>query len=142
MTDRIERADEISRNRARMAPFIGLFVLAIPQLVLANWDWQAVTWWQIAIWFVLVAFASATLFWGGMWFPKDLPEIGEDDVTRANRANAVTGGFLAALFVAMLVFLISPFEPLSAQRAAHLIISIGLLCSLVSFGIAELRSHG
>ena len=31
---------------------------------------------------------------------------------------------------------------LEAQREAHLIISVGLLCSLVSFGIAELRSHG
>lgn len=142
MTDRIDRADELSRNRALMAPFIGLLLLAVPQVVLANWDWEAVTWWQVAIWCVLVAFAAGTLFWGGMWFPKDLRAIGDDEVTRANRSNAITYGFLAALFVAMLVFVVSPFEPLSAQRAAHLIISVGLLCSLVSFGMAELRSHG
>ena len=142
MTDRIDRADEISRNRAHMAPFIGLLVLFVPQVMLANWNWEAVTWWQAAIWFVLVAFAAGTLFWGGMWFPKDLRAIGEDEVTRANRSKAVTRGFLAALFVAMLVFVVSPFEPISAQEAAHLIVSVGLVCALLSFGIAETQSHG
>ena len=142
MTNRIDKADELSRNRARMAPFIGLLVLVVPQVALANWDWEAVTWWQVAIWLVLVGIAASTLFLGGMWFPRDLREIGEDEVTQANRAKAVTRGFLAALFVAMLVFLIAPFEPLSAQRAAHLIVSVGLLCALLSFGIEEQVSHG
>ena len=142
MTDRIDRADELSRNRARMAPFIGLLLLCVPQVVLANWDWEAVTWWQVAIWCVLVGFAAMTLFWGGMWFPKDLRAIGDDEVTRANRSKAVTRGFLAALFVAMLVFLIAPFEPLSAQRAAHIIVSIGLGGALLSFGLEETFSNG
>ncbi|MBB3035475.1 hypothetical protein [Alteriqipengyuania lutimaris] len=142
MTNDIERADELSRNRAYMAPFIGLLILAVRQVVLANWDWEAVTWWQGAIWFVLVGFAAATLFWGGMWFPKHLREIGDDEVTRANRAKAVTRGFLAALFVAMLVFVVAPFEPLSAQEAAHLIVSVGLAGALLSFGLLETFGNG
>lgn len=141
MTSIIERADRISRRRALLAPFAGVAVLSVQQWLFFGRDWNEVSPLQLGIWAALAALALLALMGGSRWLtPRSVRPFVDDESTRANRLQAIFGGFTAAMLTALLVFIVSPFEPLTAQRAAHIIISMGLGVSLLSFGIAELRA--
>lgn len=141
MSSPVEKADRIARKRALFAPFAGLALLTVQQWLFFGQEWQEVGGVQLATWLVLALLALLFLLTGGLWFvPRDVRALAEDDATERNRAIAIKTGFIAALIMTLLVFAISPFEPLSAQRAAHIISSIGLGIALIVFGIGESRS--
>lgn len=138
-----EKADRISWGRAVMAPFFGLAVLLAHQGVFFNWDWDAVNFIAMGVWTLLALIVLVITLTGGVWLmPRGVRRIADDDISRANRDRAIRLGFIAAMVVGMLVFVVAPFEPLSAQRAAHLIVSFGLAMALLTFGLAELHSLG
>jgi hypothetical protein len=141
MISEIERADRISRSRALAAPFIGVAALSVQQWLFFGREWDELSSLQLGIWAILAALALLVLIGGGKWLtPRSLRPFVHDESSRDNRLKAIFGGFTVAMLTALLVFLVSPFEPLSAQRAAHIIISMGLGVSLLSFGITELRA--
>ena len=45
------------------------------------------------------------------------------------------------MITGFLVWAVSPFEPLHAQRAANIIVSMGLGCAFVSYGVAEMVTN-
>lgn len=141
MSSEIERADRISRARALAAPLLGFVMLSAQQWLFFGRSWDAVSPVQLALWGVLAILMLMLVLTGGLWFvPREVRRHADDDASRINRLQALTGGFLAAMLVAFLVFIVSPFEPIDAQRAAHLIISIGLGVTLAGFGFAEFRA--
>lgn len=143
MPSDIERADRISLGRAVIAPFIGAAMLGAQQWLFFGRDWDALSPWQLGIWAVLAVLVLALVLTGGSWFvPKSLRAHVDDEASRIHRLQALVGGFLAMMITALLVFVVSPFEPLEAQRAAHIIISMGLGVSLAGFGLAEVRALG
>lgn len=142
MPTEIETADRVSRARALTAPFLGVAALSVQQWLFFGRDWNEVSAWQLAVWAALAAVALLVVLTGGRGLlPKALRPYVEDEVSRHNRLRAILGGFAAALLTALIVFVVSPFEPIDAQRAAHLIVSIGLGVSLLSFGVAESWGH-
>jgi hypothetical protein len=103
-----------------------------------SWDWVAVTLEQTITWTILVVTMLLALIKGNSWFtPRSLRELVNDEVTRANRAKAMRLGFVAAMLTAIFVFAISPSESVTAQRASHLIVTIGLATALIIFGLEE-----
>lgn len=143
MTSEIERADRADRNRARMAPFLGLLVLTANQWLFFGADWEGVGVLKLGLWLVLMLFVFAIVLTGGNWLmPKAIRALLDDEVTRTSRERALKGGFAAAMLMAFVVFVVSPFEPIGAQRAAHLIISMGLALALLVYGIEESRHLG
>lgn len=143
MAGTVERADRVSRARALAAPFAGLALLSVQQWLFFGQEWEQVGIVQLGIWLVLAVLAIAVLLSGGLWFvPRSVRRLAEDGETARNRQMAITAGFVVAMITALLVFAVSPFEPLSAQRAAHIITSVSLGCAFVTFGIAESRSLG
>ena len=140
MSTDTEKADTISRRRAQYMPFLAVLLLA-QQSLFISWDGRAVTLVQTVAWIVLAVIAEVVLFaivTGGNWFASArVRALANDEVTRANRAKAIERGFVAAMLTAILVFAISPIEPITAQRAAHLIVSIGLAVTLLVFGLEE-----
>lgn len=141
MPSDIETADRISRGRALSAPFVGVAAMSVQQWLFFNRDWDEVSPLQLGLWALLAIFALLVVLTGGRWFvPSRLRPLVEDESSRDNRLSAIFGGFAAAMVTSLLVFIVSPFEPISAQRAAHLIVTIGLGTSLLSFGIAESRT--
>lgn len=140
MTLQIEKADRISRGRALVAPFLGLAVLTVQQWLFFGREWGQLSPVQLGLWAAFAIAALLIAMTGGRWFiPRRVRRYVDDESSRQNRLNAIFGGFVAAMTTALVVFVVSPFEPLDAQRAAHLVISIGLGVTLVSFGIAESR---
>lgn len=137
----VERADRVSRGRALAAPFAGLALLSVQQWLFFGQEWDELGVIQLGIWLLLALLALAILLTGGLWFvPRSVRQLADDGATRRNRQNAITAGFVVAIITALLVFAISPFEPISAQRAAHLITSISLGSAFINFGVAESRS--
>ncbi|MGF1549229.1 MAG: hypothetical protein ACFBQW_01635 [Sphingomonadaceae bacterium] len=143
MSSPVEDAEEISRNRALYAPFGGFALLSVQQWLFFSRDWQEVTPLQLGAWLVLALLALFFLMSGGLWFAsRKVRALANDEITERNRNSAIKGGFAVAVITALLVFALSPFEPISAQRAAHIICSLGLGVALLIFGIEEGRSLG
>lgn len=137
MSTDTEKADTISRRRAQYMPFLAVLLLA-QQSLFISWDGRAVTLVQTVAWIVLALIVLFAIVTGGNWFASArVRALANDEVTRANRAKAIERGFVAAMLTAILVFAISPIEPITAQRAAHLIVSIGLAVTLLVFGLEE-----
>lgn len=142
MSSNIEKADRLSRARAIAAPFFGLAVMSAQQWLFFGRDWAAVSRWQLVVWTILAATALVIVATGGGWLiPPRYRSYVDDESARENRRDALSIGFVAAMCTAMMVFVVSPWEPIEAQRAAHLIFSIGLGSSLLAFGLAERRAH-
>ncbi|ODT70164.1 MAG: hypothetical protein ABS75_13710 [Pelagibacterium sp. SCN 63-23] len=138
-----EKAERLSRGRAVAWPFLGLAVLVAHQGVFFAWNWDNVGILPMVIWTVLaIGMVALTLTGGRRLLPKRLRAFAEDEVTRANRDTAIRMGFLAGLIMSIIVFVVAPFEPLPAQRAAHLIFSMSLGISFLVFGLRELFSLG
>lgn len=138
-----ERADRVVKTHARLTPFIGVLVLLAHQGVYFSWDWDGgpVAWWQIAVWLAFVAVVFTLLMTSGALFvPRRIRELANDEVTRANRAVAIQIGFFVAMFIAVLLVVVSPFDPIGGQRAGHMLISISLGMSLLVFGLREMLS--
>jgi general stress protein CsbA len=140
MTTDTEKADAVSRRRAQYMPFLAVALLA-QQSLFVSWDGRTVTLAQTAAWIVLALVVLFAIVTGGNWFANPrVRQLANDEVTRANRAKAIVRGFIAAMLTAVLVFAVSPIEPITAQRAAHLIVSIGLAVTLLVFGLEERKS--
>jgi len=143
MASDVEKAEWFSRGRAMVAPMLGAAALGAQQWLFFGRDWEDVSALQLGLWAALALPALLIVMTGGRVFtPRRLRRYVDDDVSRSNRLQAITGGFGSAMLLALIVFVVSPFEPIDAQRAAHFIVSMGLGVSLLSFGIAEVRSLG
>ena len=140
MTSEIEKADAADRHRARMAPFLGVLVLSANQWLFFGAHDDALSVPRLVLWMVLMLLVLGIVLTGGNWLlPKAFRRFADDEATHDSLDKAIKRGFAAAMITAFLVFVIAPFEPLGAQRAAHLIISLGLGVALVAFGLEERR---
>lgn len=98
---------------------------------------------KIGAWLVLSLVLLLALATNGFWFQRrEIRDLLDDEQTRANRASAMTIGFIAATLAAMAIYLVVQFEPVSAREAIHIILSFGLGAALVRFGTLERRAHG
>jgi uncharacterized protein YjeT (DUF2065 family) len=138
----IEAADRLSRRRARMLPLLAVIFLAQQVSYFAEPDvgMRAVDHVKIAAWLLLSIVLLLVLATGGFWFrPKRVRALMDDDVTRANRAEAFRIGFLAMMIGAILLYFLSLFEPMSGREAIHVLTTIGIATALLRFGYLERR---
>ncbi|MBW8785865.1 MAG: hypothetical protein JF593_14745 [Novosphingobium sp.] len=138
-------ADRLSRRRARM--IVPLAVIFITQQATFFSDsanhHRTVSYVHAASWLVLAAVILAALVTGGFWLkPRAVRALMEDEITRANRARALSLGFVLAMVTAMLLFVLDLFEPLPARTAIHLILSVGMGAALLRFAALERRALG
>ena len=79
---------------------------------------------------------------GGAWLqPKSVRALMDDEVTRANRAEAFRLGFLATMIAAILLYVVTLFEPVAGRDAIHiLIVDRPSSRALIRFGMLERRA--
>ena len=63
-----------------------------------------------------------------------------DENTQANRAQAFQLGFLFTMGGAILLYVLSLFEPVGAREAIHVLMTIGIAAALLRFGMLERRA--
>jgi hypothetical protein len=140
-----ERADYLSRRRARMLP--ALAVIYFSQQVtflsaLGNGSHRGADHFKIGAWVVLSLVLMLALATKGFWLqPKEVRDLIDDESTRANRLDAMRLGFLFACGAALAAYFIAEFQPLTVAEGAHLVLTFGLGAALVRFGILERRAH-
>ena len=140
-----ERADFLSRRRARTLPVLAIVYLSQQATfwsALDNGHHRDVDHFKIGAWVVLSLVLLAALATKGFWFqPKEVRDLIDDESTRANRLEAMRVGFLFACAAAHAAYFVAELEPLTVGEAAHLVLTFGLGAALIRFGMLERRAH-
>jgi hypothetical protein len=140
-----ERADFLSRRRARTLPALAVIYFAQQATfisALGNGSHRDVDHLKIGAWVVLSLVLLAALATKGFWFqPREVRDLIDDESTRANRLDSMRVGFLFACAAALAAYFLAEFEPLSVGEAAHLVLTFGIGAALVRFGVLERRAH-
>ena len=139
-----ERAEYLSRRRARMLPALAAIFLAqqasyfsTPAATARTVDTV-----KISAWLVLSIVLLAGLATKGFWLqPREIRELIDDESTQANRNYAMRSGFLFAMGAGVGVYVMTMFEPVSAREAIHIIMSAGIGTALVQWGFLERRAY-
>ena len=140
-----ERADHLSKRRARVLPALALIYFAQQASffsALGNGQHRDVDHFKIGAWVVLSVVLLLALVTKGFWLqPREVRNLIDDEGTRANRLEAMRIGFLFACGAALAAYFIVQFEPLTVGETAHLVLSFGLGAALIRFGMLERRAH-
>ena len=138
----VERAERISRRRARMFPVLGIYFIAGQALFFNHAEASPrIAQFKISAWLVwalvlLIAFAFA----GGHFQGKKIRALVEDDVSRANRAKGYEAGFWAAAAAAIALYITNMFELVTGRDAIHLILTALVGAAMIRFGTLERRA--
>jgi hypothetical protein len=140
-----ERADYLSKRRARALPFLAIiyFTQQVSFLsALGDGTHRDVDHFKIGAWVVLSLVLLAALATKGFWLqPREVRDLIDDEGTRANRLDAMRIGFLFACCAALAAYFIAQFQPLTVGETAHLVLTFGLGAALIRFGALERRAH-
>ena len=140
-----QRADYLSRRRARMLPVLAVLYFAHQASffsALGNGVHRDVDHFKIGAWVVLSVVLMFALVTKGFWFqPREVRDMIDDEGTRANRLEAMRLGFLFACGAAIAAYFIAEFQPLTVGETAHLVLTFGLGAALIRFGVLERRAH-
>ena len=142
LTD-IDNADRLSRRRARMFPALAAIFIVQQATYFAEPDaaTRLVDHVKIGAWLLLSVVLVLALATGGFWFkPKPVRMLMDDDITRANRADAFRFGFLATMAAAILLYFLLLFEPIGGREAIHALTTIGIATALLRFAYLERRA--
>jgi hypothetical protein len=138
----VEKADRISRRRARMFPVLGIYFIAGQAVFFRQAaEPTRVAQFKISAWLVwalvlLIAFAFA----GGHFRGKKVRALVEDEVAVANRAKGYAAGFWAAAAAAIALYVVNMFEPVSGRDAIHLILTALVGAAMIRFAVLERRA--
>lgn len=96
---------------------------------------------KIGAWLILSLVLLLALATGGSWLqPARVRELMNDEVTRANQAEAFRVGFIVAMAGGMLLYIVTLFEPVGGREAIHLLVTLGIAAALLRFGFLERRA--
>ena len=140
-----ERADILSRRRARILPVLAIIYISQQASYITMRSGPAVRpvdAMKISAWLVMSAVLLAAIATNGFWLqPREVRSMTDDEVTRANRSDAMRFGFVFALLTCIAVYFITMFEPVNGRDAVHIIMSDGLGAALIRWGWLERRAY-
>jgi hypothetical protein len=139
----IETADRLTRRRARMLPFLAIIFLTQQVSYFAEADARVrmVDHVKVGAWLLLSVVLLLALATGGFWFkPRNVRALMDDEVTRANRAEAFRIGFLITMIAGIALYFLDQFVPVSGREAIHVLVTVGIATALIAFGALERRA--
>jgi ABC-type Fe3+ transport system permease subunit len=140
-----ERADFLSRRRARMLPVLAVLYLMQQTTYFrstANPHPRPVDHVWVSAWVVLSLVILAGLATKGFWLQsREVRDLIDDESSRANRLEGLRIGFIFAVLTAIVLYFVDQFSPMTAREAIHVILSLGLGAALLRFGMLERRAH-
>ena len=144
-TSLAEKAEALSKRRARMLPPLAAIFLAQQASYFSTPATMAprpVDTVKISAWLLLSIVLLAALATKGFWFhSKEVRDLIDDENTRANRNHAMRSGFLFAMGAGICVYVMTMFEPVTAREAVHIIMSAGIATALIQWGFLERRAY-
>jgi hypothetical protein len=143
-TSNAEIADQLGRRRARILPMLGLFLIIQQSAYFAHGDGsRLVDHVRIGAWVAMSAVVLLVLTTGGFWFRNaEIRAMLNDESTRANRAAALSTGFVCAMLGGMVIYVMQSAWAFTTGEAIHLIVTAGLFSALIRFAMLERRALG
>jgi len=140
-----EKAEYLSKRRARMLPVLAIIFLSQQAAFLSSLgstDQNSAYAAKVSAWLVLSIVILAALATKGFWFePQAVRDMIDDENTRANRNDAMRWGFLFSMAAAIAVYALTLFKiELSARDAVHIVLTIGIPAALIRWGVLERRA--
>ncbi|HEV8407154.1 MAG TPA: hypothetical protein VGQ34_04395 [Sphingomicrobium sp.] len=140
-----ERADYLSRRRARSLPFLAVIYIAqqASYITMAAGPAQrTVDQLKISAWLILSAILVAALATNGFWFQsREVRSMIDDEVTQSNRSDAMRFGFVFAMLTCIVAYFITMFQPVNGRDAVHIVMSDGIGVALLRWGWLERVAH-
>ena len=140
-----EKADYLSRRRARILPPLAIIYIAQQASYITMRSGpahRAVDQVKISAWLVLSAVLLAAIATKGFWLqPREVRSMIDDEITQANRSDAMRFGFIFAMLTCIVVYFITMFEPVNGRDAVHIVMSDGLGAALIRWGWLERRAY-
>ena len=140
-----ERADMLSRRRARLLPVLAIIYITQQASYITMRSGppaRPVDAMKISAWLVMSAVLLAAIATNGFWLqPREIRSMIDDEVTRANRSDAMRFGFVFAMLTCIVVYFITMFEPVNGRDPVHIVMSDGLGAALLRWGWLERRAH-
>jgi len=138
------RAEQLSRRRARMLPVLAVLFVGQQASYFSGGgsaDRRAGQF-HVAAWLVLSVVILAALATGGGWiYSHKVRQLANYEVTRLHRAHAFRAGFMSSMGACIALYFVTQFRPLSGREAIHIIMTVGILMTLVWFTFLERRAH-
>jgi hypothetical protein len=139
-TDEVDLADRLARKRARGSAALAIVFLATQGGSLSSgradghFDWPFVLWAAVLI---------VILLFGGGWFHgAGVRRAMNDESTQAHRRAAMAGGFVIGLLGAVLLYVLSFYDEVTAREALRLVITMSVAGALLRFAMLEKRALG
>ena len=140
-----ERADRLSRRRARTLPALAIIYITqqVSYLTIRSGPaHRAVDQVKISAWLILSAVLLAAILTNGFWLqPPEVRSMIDDEVTRANRSDAMRFGFAFGMLACITIYFITMFEQVDGRDAVHIVMTNGLGAALIRWGWLEYRAH-
>ncbi|RST29403.1 hypothetical protein HMF7854_00070 [Sphingomonas ginkgonis] len=143
VTTTSEKAERLNQRRARMMPVLAILLIAQQGSFVNGDTGRPVDHVRIAAWLVLsgiLLFALVSGRFGALFHGRAVQALMEDEVTRANRRQALANAFVAAMLGAITIYFVTLFQPVSGREAVHVVLTIGIAAGLLSFGALERRA--
>jgi len=137
----VEIADRISRKRPILIGAAALFFLAIqvgtrPAFVAGGSRPIQLFGWAFTAGGLLGMLAIG----GGLLNSRQLQELINDEVSRANSRTAIVAAFWVSMLVAMILYFVPPSLGLTAREAAYLIVTAATTIAMLDFAYLEYRA--
>jgi hypothetical protein len=139
----VEVADKVSRKRAvAVAIAAGVFLMIQVTRPVFNSDPDTAHLSRLIMW-ALNAAALLLLIYtrGGLVQRREIRELVNDEIARANSRSAVNFGYWIAMSIAMGLYALAGYRDLTAREAIYLIVTPGVGIALLAFAWLERRAH-
>jgi len=134
--DPVEIADRQSRKRAILLGLCGIAFLVVQALATRPHQGESALWTFTAALYLLLLATG-----GGLLTRTKIRALMNDDVTRENHRTAVAAGFWAAMLTALGFYWVPGADQHSAREAIRIVVTLGVVASLLAFSYLELRAH-
>lgn len=138
-----ETADRLGRKRARVSFVLAVLFLGQQAAYFDDGPLRPAEHLRIGAWVVMAAVLLIMLVTGGAWLRgREVRALLNDESTRANRAEALSAGFVAGTGSAIVLYPLVGVLALGPLEVLHIVVSFALATALVRFGMLERRAFG
>ena len=139
----VELADVKSRQRAILFGFAGLAFLVIQIVVHPVFANEAYTvGWRKYSWvFTEVLLLLCLGGGGGIFNPRALRELIDDEVARSNYRASCTLGFWTAMWCALALYVLPPFQDFTGLQSTYVVVTLSTVVAFLKFSWLEYRAH-
>jgi FtsH-binding integral membrane protein len=138
----VEDAERMSRARTRVFSMLAIVFFATQSLYFASSPATRDSHARVGAWLFLVVMMLLLIGTGGFLIKgRKIRDLLNDEGSRLNRLAAQALGFWVTIVTALVIYVESMFDQISLNEGLHIIVTLGVGATLLSFAFRERRAH-